>query len=105
MHPHLDCEPFTLGPDENGIIENWVKTQFAGPEIHIQILDFLSRIAPYFDTFAVEDEAEFWETQDRTVLEGHFSQINAVLRNMMEENPNARLQLRMPSGRIVDLTT
>jgi len=104
MSPHPDCEPFAFDPDKNGTVENWVKTQFAGPEIHIQILGFLSRIAPFFNALSVEDEAEFWETQDRAALDGHFNQINAVLRDMMEENPNARSQLRMPSGRIVDIT-
>lgn len=105
MYPHPDCEPLTLDPDEHGVIENWVKTHFAGPEIHIQVLDFLSQMAPLFDMLAVEDEAEFWETRDRLVLEGHFNQINAVLQNMMKENPKARMKLRMPSGRIVDLET
>ncbi len=105
IYPHPDCEPFTLDPNEDRVIENWVKTQFAGPEIHIQILGFLSQISPLFDTFAVEDEAQFWETQDQAVLEGHFNQINAVLQDMKSENPAAQIQTRMPSGRIVDIIT
>lgn len=105
VYPHPDCEPLTLNPDENGLVENWVKTQFAGPVIHIQIMDFLARIAPYFADLMVEDEAEYWETRDRTILEGHFSQINEILHDMQKDNPSARVQVRQPSGRIVDIIT
>jgi len=103
LFPHTDCEPLTLDPNENGVIENWVKTQFAGPEVHIQIVDFLAQLAPYFVNLAVEDEAEYWETRNREILEGHINQINEILRDMQQENPAARIQVREPTGRIVDM--
>lgn len=103
IFPHPDCEPLILDPDDNGLVENWVKTQFSGPEIHIQIVDFLSRIAPYFASLTVEDEAEYWETRDRQVLERHMNQINDVIRDMQQENPASRIQVREATGRIVDL--
>jgi hypothetical protein len=105
IYPHPDCEPLSLNPDENGLLENWVKTQFAGPEVHIQVVDFLSRIAPHFSDLNVEDEAEYWETRDRTALEGHFNRISEVLVDMQRDNPSARVQVRQPSGRIVDIIT
>jgi hypothetical protein len=103
IYPHPDCEPLTFDPDENGLLENWVKTQFAGPETHIQIVGFLAQIAPYFVNLIVEDEAEYWESRNREILEGHINQINEVLRDMQQENPAARIQVREPTGRIVDM--
>jgi hypothetical protein len=103
IFPHPDCEPLTLDPNENGALENWVKTQFAGPEIHIQIADFLARIAPCFETLTVQDEAAFWETRDRTVLEGHMDQITEMIGDMQRENPSAKAKVRKANGHIVDL--
>jgi len=103
IYPHPDCEPFTLDPDEDGAIENWVKTQFAGPEVHIQIVDLLEQITPHFVNLIVEDEAEYWESRNREILEGHMNQINEVLRDMQQENPAARIQVRESTGRIVDM--
>ena len=105
IFPHPDCEPLTFDPDENGLLENWVKTQFAGPEIHIQILDFLAQLAPYFGNLIVEDEAEYWESRNREILEGHMNQINEILRDMQQEKPAARIQVRSSTGRIVDIIT
>jgi hypothetical protein len=103
IYPHPDCEPLTFDPDENGLVENWVKTQFASPETHIQIVGFLAQIARCFVNLRVEDEAEYWENRNREILEGHMNQINEVLRNMQQENPAARIQVREPNGRIVDM--
>jgi hypothetical protein len=105
VFPHPDCEPLAFNPDDFGMIESWVKTQFAGPETHIQIVDFFSRIAPHFENFAVEDEGEYWETKDRPKLEAHFEQVASAIREMQLENPSARVQVRMPDGRIVDMIT
>ena len=103
IFPHPNCEPLTFDPNENGLLENWVKTQFAGPEIHMQIVDFLAQMAPYFENLVVEDEAEYWETRNRETLENHMDQINEVLRDMQQENPAARIQVREPTSRIVDM--
>lgn len=105
IFPHPDCEPLTFDPDENGLLENWAKTQFAGPEIHIQILDFLAQLAPYFGNLIVEDEAKYWESRNREILEGHMNQINEILRDMQQEKPAARIQVRSSTGRIVDIIT
>jgi hypothetical protein len=101
--PSHDCEPLEFNFDENGSIESWVKTQFAGAEVHIQIIDFLAQISSHFSALTIDDEEEFWETHNQEILQDHFDQITAVLEDMRMENPGARGPLRMENRRIVDL--
>ena len=101
--PSPNCEPLEFNFDENGNVESWVKTQFAGADIHIQISDFMAQISSHFSTLAVEDEGEFWETRDKKILQGHFDQIAAILEDMRRDNPAARGPFRMENRRIVDL--
>jgi hypothetical protein len=32
IYPHPDCEPLTFDPDENGLLENWVKPNSLAPK-------------------------------------------------------------------------
>lgn len=100
--PHANSEPLDLIFDENGTAESWVKTQFAGADTHIQIVDFLNQIAPYFSSLTIEDEGEFWETRNPEILQEHFDRITAILDEMRQENPDGRGPLRMENRRIVD---
>jgi len=87
--------------EQNDIFIQWnsVKTQFAGPQIHItlvHLLDYFS--AKYFDDFEVKDEAEYWETRDEKLLQEKFNFLNGILRNfesnleMMPKRPNESLE-------------
>jgi len=103
--PSPDCEPLELNFDENGSVESWVKTQFAGADNHIYIIDFLTQISSHFSVLTIEDEGEFWETRNPEILQDHFDRIAAVLEDMRRENPKARGPLRMENRRIVDLVS
>jgi len=103
IQAHPDCEPLILDPDDKGKVDNWVKTQYAGAEIHIQISDFLSRISRFFAKLKVEDDTDYWTTRNRENLEIGIQQVNEMLEDAVRENPSVRTNVRLPDGRIVDI--
>lgn len=51
-----------------------VKTQFAGPDVHIALVKLLKYLEKkYLDTVEVTDEGDYWETEDRARLEQNFA--------------------------------
>jgi len=83
IQAHRDCEPLTFDPDAKGKVDDWVKTQYAGPEVHIQISDFLSRIGTFFAKLKVDDDTEYWSTRNREDLERGFQQVNEMLEDIV----------------------
>jgi hypothetical protein len=56
------------------------KTQFAGPDIHITVLNLLQYLKDkYFAVFELKDEGNYWETKDKKILLGRFAQYNFFL--------------------------
>jgi hypothetical protein len=69
-------------PSPNESDENYlsVKTQFAGPEIHkqlINIFDYLNKI--YFENFDLTDEGNYWETKNDQLLEDTFEKYTNLI--------------------------
>ncbi len=102
LHPHPDSEPLRLEFDEDGFIQEYIKTQFAGSQCHIQVIEFLRSIEIYFTNLTVSDEGEYWETGDNEKLIEHINKCDQVLNEILRTNPKAIGPQRMPSGRIVD---
>jgi hypothetical protein len=100
--PHSDCDPLRFEFDKDYYIQEFVKTQFAGADVHIEIIELLRRIQPFFDSLKVVDEAEFWETSDETALAQHIAQCNEMLRDLLAKNLKAKGPVRLPNGRIAD---
>ena len=66
----------------------FTKTQFAGIEIHIQIIEIFRHVSgKYFRYFKMIDEGQYWETGDRKILESQFNRYNFLL-DMMEDGLN-----------------
>lgn len=72
-----------------------VKTQFAGPKIHMQLIkifDYLNK--KYFENFDLSDEGNYWETKNEQLLKDTFEKytnlingFESLLENIpMEEN-------------------
>ncbi len=62
----------------------FVKTQFAGIEIHkilIHLFRYLSD--KYFIEFEMMDEGQYWETDDEKVLEENFARYNFLLNTLV----------------------
>lgn len=88
--------------DHDLYVQEFVKTQFAPPEVHPRIVTLLRSIAPEFERLQVEDEGKYWETGDRDVLVGHQRPCARVLEDILESQPGTRGPVHLPSGRIVD---
>jgi len=101
--PHHQCEPLRIEFGPRYRFQDWVKTQFAGPETHIEVIRFLKQIQPILGQLRVRDEGEYWETGDEETLRGHLGQINEVIAEMIAGSPGARSQVREPNGHIADL--
>lgn len=69
----------------------FVKTQFAGPEVHIALIKLFKYLsAKYFDFFEVRDEADYWESMDKEILLGKFKYMDNLL-NKVESWLNSEI--------------
>lgn len=58
----------------------FVKTQFAGSEIHMLLIHLLKYLnTKYFSNFKVDDEGHYWETENKELLRDTFKQYTGLL--------------------------
>jgi hypothetical protein len=100
--PHPACDPLRFEFDKDYYVQEFVKTQFAGVETHITIVELFRRIQFFLEGLKIEDEAEFWDKSDENVLAQHIQRCNEVLQEMFAKNPRAKGPVRLPDGRIAD---
>jgi hypothetical protein len=103
LFPDEDCDPLRLEFDRDLYVQEFVKTQFANPRVHIAIIDLLKAIEPYFSTFEVMDEGEYWESGDMDILQGHLSDCFDAMKDEMAKNPKLSGPYRLNDGRVADL--
>jgi len=59
---------------------NFTKTQYAGPEIHKMIIGVFRYIVPrYLTDFEMYDEADYWKTNDESLLNENFRRNTALI--------------------------
>jgi hypothetical protein len=98
-----DCEPLRLEFDRELYVQEWVKTQFAGVDTHIRLIQILRNIERFFHTLAVNDEGEYWESENREALAEHIRRCNEVIAEFAARNPRAQVKVKEPNGRLADL--
>ncbi len=103
VYPHNQCEPLRFEFDENLYIQEYCKTQFAGPQAHIAIVRLLRSLQSFFTTLKVEDEGEYWDSGDEQALAGHMQSIDAQIARLVAEKPTRQFAVRLPSLRIADV--
>lgn len=103
LWPHDDCDPIRLELGSDLFVQDYVKTQFAGAETHVRVIELLREIQPCFTDLEVFDEAEFWDTQDHDLLRQHIADTNAAIDDYVRDRPNAQVKVRLPSGKIADI--
>jgi hypothetical protein len=60
--------------------EIWVKTQFAGIEVHRALIHLFRRLRDeYFAAFEMMDEAYYWETGDEETLRQRFLEYDSLM--------------------------
>jgi hypothetical protein len=102
LWPHQACDPLRFEFDRDYYVQEFVKTQFAGEETHIAIVELFRRIQFFFEGLKIHDEGEFWDTSDDNVLAQHIQHCNEALQEMLAKNPKAKGPVRLPDGRIAD---
>ena len=105
IYLHEDCDPVRLEFDENLYVQDYTKTQFAGADWHLRVVGLLKAIQPYFRELKVDDEGEYWDTGDITVLNGHIQTSKRAIQKLFDENPGAKMKVKMPHGKFIDLVT
>lgn len=69
--------------DEHLIYGNFTKTQYAGIEIHKQIIHLLKHLSKkYLINFKVIDEGGYWESEDEKVLQDNFNRYTDLIENV-----------------------
>jgi hypothetical protein len=101
-YPDPDCEPLRFEFSQRGRFSGWVKSQFAGPETHIEVIGFLREIQPHLGKFGVQDEGEYWETKNEETLRWHIAKINELIQEIVDKDPTIRARVRMPDGLMID---
>ncbi len=105
LHPHEECDTVRLEFDRDLYIQEFTKTQFAGPQIHLKVLELLNVLSPFFSKLEIEDEGEYWETKDVELLTSHMNWSRDVIEAELRKNPSAQTKVRTPDGKIIDLMT
>jgi hypothetical protein len=100
-----DCDPVRLEFDRDLYVQEFTKTQFAGAQVHLKVLDLLKALKLFFRDLKVEDEGEYWETENLQRLTEHMNRAQKAIEAELKKYPNGQMKVRTPSGRIMDLIT
>jgi hypothetical protein len=103
LYLHEDCDPLRLEFDRELYVQEWVKTQFAGVETHVRLIQILRDIGRFFPTLTINDEGEYWESENREALAEHIRRCNEVIAEFAAKNPRAQVKVKEPNGRLIDL--
>ena len=105
IYVHEDCDPVRLEFDRDLYVQEFTKTQFAGVQIHLKVSRLLKAIESFFRNLTVEDDGEWWETQDTANLEEHMARVQQVIDEELRKAPSTQVKVKTPSGRIMDFLT
>lgn len=103
IYPHEDCDPVRLEFDRDLYIQEFTKTQFAGAEVHLKVLELLAVIKPFFSQLKIEDEGEYWETGNLQLLTEHMNRARNAIEEEARKYPSAQVKFKTADGRIIDL--
>jgi hypothetical protein len=103
LFPHPECEPLNFEFDADLFMQDWCKTQFAGPAVHAAILDLFRKTENMFEMLDIQDEAEGWENPTPAHLKKAFATAKAAIEEAAAEMPGASVGVLTPSGRILDI--
>ena len=100
-----DCDPVRLEFDSDLYVQEFTKTQFAGAQVHLKVLDLLKTLQPFFRDLRVADEGEYWETGNLQTLIEHLNRSQKAIEAKLEKYPDGQMKVKTSSGRIMDLVT
>lgn len=103
IQPHENSDPLRLEFERSLYVQEYIKTQFAPLQTHIDVIRLLKTLSPYFRHLEVDDEGEYFETENVSLLEAHFSDFFHAFNEQIKENARLYGPVRIRGGRIVDL--
>jgi hypothetical protein len=103
IQPHKNSEPLRLEFDEDLYVQEFIKTQFAPQEIHILISKLFHSVASEFSVLEIDDEAEYFETGDESILEHHRKRFFDALDEYLAQEDKYYGPVVLESGRIIDV--
>lgn len=68
LQSDMQVESIHIYFDESLTLGTFCKTQFGGVKAHIEVIEFLHSIEHFFKNFWVDDEGDYWETNDQHLL-------------------------------------
>lgn len=98
-----DCDHLNLEFDSDHYIQEYCKTQFTHIEVHIAIVEFFRQIEQYFDVLEVDDEGEYWDTENQLLLQENLEACFRAIENAKRKDSNLQGPLRLENGRMIDL--
>jgi hypothetical protein len=98
------AEPLYLVFGSSLRTKNFVKTQFAGPGVHIRVVSLFDALKPEFAELKINDEGGYWATRDEKQLRAAFVEVDTLVAKVKSEHPDAVGPIKIAGGRIVDLT-
>lgn len=103
VQPDKNSDPLNLEFDQDLYIQEYCKTQFSDIRIHIIVVDLLRQLEPHFEELKVNDEGEYWDTSDMSILQQHIDKCFKLIEEAKLENSALQGPFRLKNGRIVDL--
>jgi hypothetical protein len=71
IFPDAWCEPIHLKFTGAMLAEDFVKTQYAPPTVHVAVIDLFGAIEPSFAALEIFDEGEYWQSRDIAKLKAN----------------------------------
>jgi hypothetical protein len=87
LRPHPEAESLSILIANDGYLYHFCKTQFAPPEVHIDVISFLRDIEPHFTEFKVQDDGGYWDSSDRELLERRLGFLNRMIDKLAKAFP------------------
>ena len=103
IKPHEMSEPLYLVFSASGHLTNFIKTQFAGVEVHVKVIELLQEVKPFFTTLEIEDEGGYAQTKDKQRLAREMESVTTMMEKIKREHSDAHGPIKRPDGRILDL--
>ena len=94
LDPGNECEAIVLSPGPDGLIADSLKTQFSGPTVHVQVVSLLDRLRPLVASLEVEDDSDYWQARDLSLLQQAFESEAALIgaaRQRLADRPVLRV--------------
>ena len=102
IYPHPMCEPIYIRFGTDLFMRDWVKTQFAGADVHVEVIGLFRKLKPLLADLQVQDEGEYWETNDRTKLATNIATVNAMIESIRKSQSGVKGPVKI-GDRIIDL--